>query len=165
VGRAGPGGSSEEERERLLDYFRRKEWKIGGFDDRRLHYPYYAYLATLFFTGCRPSELAALRVGDVDLQQGAIRIRRSRHLGVEAAPKTRSANRWVRLARTRVAILEPLIELRAEPGDYLFKNVHGDPIDQSNFAGLFRDAARSVSACGSSTRRNTPTCLWRSRKA
>jgi integrase len=35
---------------------------------------YYAYVYTLFFTGCRPSELSAVRVKGVNLNAGTIRI-------------------------------------------------------------------------------------------
>jgi len=139
-----PDPFTEEDRDRLLEYYRRKAWKVGGFDDGRQHYPYYAFLFTRFFTACRPSELAALRTGDVDLRNGTIRIRRSRHLGVEAAPKTRSANRLVRLTKANVSVLEPLVFLDAQPEDHLFRNVHGEPIDQSNFAELFRRTRRAL---------------------
>jgi integrase len=125
-------------------YFRNKEWKFGGFDDRRAHHAYYAFLFTAFFTGCRPSELSALRVSDLDLARGTLRIRRSRHLGAESGPKTRSANRTVRLTAENVSVLAPLIRLHSDADDHLFTNLHGDPIDASNFAELFRRAQRAL---------------------
>jgi integrase len=60
----------------------------GGrvYNDTRSHYPYFAFLYTLFFTGMRPSELVALRVGSVSLRAQTLQVERSRHLGSEAAP-------------------------------------------------------------------------------
>jgi integrase len=139
-----PDPFDEDERDRLLDYFRRKSWKVGGFDERRPHHAYFAFLFTAFFTGCRPSELAALRVGDVDLARGTLRIRRSRHLGVESTPKTRTANRLVRLTQGNIPVLEPLVGLNSRADDHLFRNVHGEPVDASNFAELFRRAQRAL---------------------
>jgi integrase len=139
-----PDPFTEEERDRLLEYFHSKRWKVGGFNETRPHYTNYAFLYTLFYTGCRPSELSALRAGDVDLRVGTLRIRRSRHLGSEAAPKTRSAWRIVRLTAGNVARLEPLVSAQATPGDYLFTNVRGEPIDQSSIAELFRRAQRAL---------------------
>jgi integrase len=64
----GPSPFTEGERDQILEYFRGKRWKAGGFNDTRPHYPYFAFLYTLFFTGMRPSELVALRVGSVNLR-------------------------------------------------------------------------------------------------
>lgn len=139
-----PDPFDEDERDRLLDYFRRESWKVGGFNERRPHYAYFAFLFTAFFTGCRPSELAALRVGDVDLARGTVRIRRSRHLGVESTPKTRTANRLVRLTQANTSVLQPLVRLNSRADDHLFTNVHGEPVDASNFAELFRRAQRTL---------------------
>ena len=51
----GPSPFTAEERDQILDYFKAKRWKVGGFNDTRLHYPYFAFLFALFFTGMRPS--------------------------------------------------------------------------------------------------------------
>ncbi len=139
-----PDPFDADERDRILEYFRRKTFKFGGFNDRRPHYPYFAFLFTAFFTGCRPSELCALRVGDADLARGTLRIRRSRHLGAESTPKTRTANRVVRLTQENVRVLGPLIRVDAQADDYLFMNMHGAPVDASNFAELFRRAQRAL---------------------
>lgn len=93
----GPQPFTSTERDRLLEHFRANAWKVGGFNDRREHYPYYAFLFTLLFTGASPSELAALRVRCLNLATGTLRVGRSRHLGSEAAPKTQAARRTVRL--------------------------------------------------------------------
>lgn len=86
----GPSPFTAQERDQILDYFRTKRWKVGGFNDTKFHYPYFAFLYTLFFTGMRPSEAAAVRIRSVNLSAGTIQIERSRHLGAEAAPKTHS---------------------------------------------------------------------------
>ncbi len=140
----GPSPFTAAERDQILDYFRTKRWKVGGFNDTKFHYPYFAFLYTLFFTGMRPSEASAVRMRSVNLGAGTIQVERSRHLGAEAAPKTQRARRAVRLTRKNLEILEPLIELKAVPDDYLFKNVRGDPVEAANFFDLFRDAQRAL---------------------
>src|SRR5216684_3167789 len=62
-------------------------WKSGA-REARLHYPYYAFLYTLFYTGMRPSEATALRLRTINLGAQMLQVERSRHLGAEAAPKT-----------------------------------------------------------------------------
>jgi integrase len=84
----GPSPFTAEERDQILDYFKAKRWKVGGFNDTRLHYPYFAFLYTLFFTGMRPSEAVAVRIGSLNLGARTVQVERSRHLGAEAAPKT-----------------------------------------------------------------------------
>ncbi len=139
-----PSPFTAEERDELLGHFRNKRWKVGGFNDSKLHYPYYAFLYTLFFTGMRPSEAVAVRVSSVNLGARTVFVDRSRHLGQEAATKTARSRRTVRLTRDNAEILEPLIELKARPGDYLFKNVRGEPIEAANYYDLFRDAQRAL---------------------
>jgi integrase len=51
---------TKEDRDKILDYFRSNE----PF--------YYLFILTMFWTGMRPSECTALRVGDVDLKNGTI---------------------------------------------------------------------------------------------
>ncbi|HVN63117.1 MAG TPA: tyrosine-type recombinase/integrase, partial [Candidatus Binataceae bacterium] len=140
----GPSPFEAEERDRILAHFRGKQWKVSGFNNMKPHYPYFAFLYTLFFTGMRPSEAAAIRIRSVNLGAGTIQVERSRHLGQEAATKTRRARRAVRLTRKNIEVLKPLIELKAMPDDYLFKNVRGEPIEQANFYDLFRDAQRAL---------------------
>ncbi len=140
----GPSPFSAVERDRLLAHFRTKHWKVGGFNDTRPHYPYYAFLYTLFFTGMRPSEASAIRLRTVNLDARTLQVERSRHLGVEAPPKTQRARRAVRITAGAVEILKPLISLKARPDDYLFTNVRGEPIQQANFYDLFRDAQSTL---------------------
>ena len=51
---------TKEDRDKILDYFRSNE----SF--------YYPFIFTMFWTGMRPSECTALRVGDIDLKNGTI---------------------------------------------------------------------------------------------
>jgi integrase len=140
----GPSPFTAEERDEVLRYFRNKLWKVGGFNDTKPHYPYFALLYSLFFTGMRPSEAIAVRIGSVNLRARTIEVDRSRHLGVEAAPKTSRSRRAVRLTKDNAAVLEPLIPLKARPEGYLFTNVRAEPIDAANFYDLFRDGQRAL---------------------
>lgn len=140
----GPSPFTEEERDKLLDYFSKKRWKVGGFNDTKAHYPYYALLYTLFFTGLRPSEAVAVHIRSVNLKARTLQVERSRHLGEETAPKTSRARRTVRLTPNNVEVLKPLIRLKAKPDDYLFLNVRGEPVNPANFYDLFRDAQTAL---------------------
>lgn len=140
----GPSPFTEEERDKLLDFFSKKKWKVGGFNDTKPHYPYYALLYTLFFTGLRPSEAAAVHIRSLNLKARTLQVESSRHLGEEAAPKTSRARRTVRLTPNNVEVLKPLIRLKAKPDDYLFLNVRGEPVNPANFYDLFRDAQTAL---------------------
>ena len=143
----GPDPFSEEERDRLLEYFLHARRRIGRHQGRyqtKPYFPYYAFLFTLFYTGMRPSEAVALRVKSIDLTGGTLVVERSRSLGAEAAPKTAAAARVVRLTPRNIQALGRLIEPRAEPDDYVFKNTLGEPIDQRSFYNLFRSAQRAL---------------------
>ena len=143
----GPDPFTEDERDLLLDYFGTKRWRLGrnrGTYRADRYYAYYAFLFTLFYTGLRPSEAVALRAKSVEFATGTLFIERSRSLGAEGAPKTAAAARVVRLTPRHVEILRQIVEIRAEPDDYLFKNTLGDPIDQRSFYKLFCAAQRSL---------------------
>lgn len=112
-----PDPFSEKERDEILSYFREN------------HAFYYAFLYTLFWTGMRPSEATALRIGDVDLKRGTTSITKSRHIGEENAPKTQASRRTVRLLPTVVEILRASKQLRVTESDYVFTNTEGKPID------------------------------------
>jgi integrase len=136
----GPDPFTDNEQDQLLGYFLRKRWRLGrggGSYEMQPYFPYYAFLFTLFYTGMRPSEAVALRLRSIDLAAGTLWIERSRSLGAEHAPKTASAARVVRLTQRNVEILASVIELRAMPDDYLFKNSLNGPIDQRSFYKLF----------------------------
>jgi integrase len=143
----GPDPFTEEERDRLLGHFLRKRWRLGrghGSYAPKPYFPYYAFLFTLFYTGMRPSEAVALRVKSLDLQAGALFVERSRSLRAEAAPKTSAAARVVRLTPRNVEVLRAILELNAQPDDYVFKNTLGEPVDQRSFYKLFCKAQRAL---------------------
>jgi hypothetical protein len=50
----------------------------------------------------------------------------------------------VRLTPRNVELLRQLIELRAEPSDYVFKKTLGEPIDQRSFYKIFCSAQRAI---------------------
>jgi integrase len=112
-----PDPFTEQERDELLRYFR-----------TRVPF-YYPFLYTLFWTGMRPSEATALRVGDVDLRRGTPSITRSRHIGEENAPKTRGSRRVIRLLPTVVELIKAAKQLRVTESNYVFTNTEGGPID------------------------------------
>src|SRR5207245_8038086 len=88
----------EKERDSILGYYRanRPHWAYG-----------FTYFR--FWTGCRPSEATALRWGSVDLLSGKATFSISRHLGHEAAPKTRASRRTVTLLPPVVETLKTLL--------------------------------------------------------
>ena len=141
----GPDPFTEGDRDRLLEFLLRKRWRMGrhlGSYREGVHFPYYAFLLTLFYTGLRPSEAVALRVRSLDLAAGTLFVERSRSLRSESAPKTSAAARVVRLTARNVEVLKQVIELRAQPDDYVFKNSLGHPIDQRSFYKIFCDLQR-----------------------
>src|SRR5207245_10107911 len=95
--------------------------------------------------GCRPSEATALRWGSVDLLSGKATFSISRHLGHEAAPKTRASRRTVTLLPPVVETLKTLLPLRVEPTSYVFTDGEGRPLDQSVFAKGFQGVLRVLS--------------------
>lgn len=112
-----PDPFTAEERDSIVDFFWRK----------RRHW--YWWVLTQFWTGMRPSESTALRVGDVDLGRGEIAITKSRDRGMEAAPKTRRSARTIRLLPNVQSALTTLpLPLHVEPTTYFFRNPEGNPI-------------------------------------
>lgn len=77
---------------------------------------------TMLWTGMRPSECTALRIGDVDLKNGFIIVNKSRTLGEENVTKTTGSTRIVRLLTHVAAVLRSSKELRVTEDDYFFKN-------------------------------------------
>jgi integrase len=122
-----------------------------------------AFLYTLFFTGMRPSEAVAVRIRSVDLNARTLQVERSRHLGAEAAPKTTRAHRPVRLTRSNVDVIRPLIALKAKPDDYLFVNVWGSRSTRrtSTTCSVMRSEPWRLVRCGTCIPRRTPTSRWR----
>lgn len=109
-----PDPFSPEERDTILEYFRTK---------KPMWYP---LVYALFFSGARPSELAALRIGDVDLERGTISITKSRDEHTEAAPKTEQSRREIPLLPK---VLRAMDYPRGATADtYFFRNPDGGPV-------------------------------------
>jgi len=127
-----PDPFDEGERDSIVKHFRRK----------RPHY--HAFVLTAFWTGCRPSELVALRWGDVDLRTAKLMVRRSRTLGEDNAPKTAASERTIDLARTVVDVLRGVKPLHVTDEDFVFRNTEGRPIFADNFGKYWHPALRAV---------------------
>lgn len=92
------------------------------------------FVATLFGTGARFSEVTALTVADVDLGHGTISITKAwkdngKRIG---PPKSRRSVRTLSLAPETIAVLRPLVE--GQPGDKLvFTNATGNAVRLQTF--------------------------------
>ena len=95
----------------------------------------------MFWTGMRPSECTALRIGDVDLKNGFIIVNKSRTLGEENATKTAGSTRTVRLLPHVAAVLRSSKELRVTEDDYFFKNRKRGPVDADQWRKDYRYTA------------------------
>lgn len=107
------------ERDRILGFY---------WNSRRRWYPFVAFL---FWTGLRPSEAVALRVGDYDRGAGTLRVTKSRTEGEDRATKTRASVRTIRLFPEAIHALESLPSRPFEdPEAFLFESAAGTPINQ-----------------------------------
>ena len=114
-----PDPFSVAERDRIVAWF---------LEHKRFYFP---FIFTLFHTGMRPSEAAALRWGDVDTAAGRLTISRSRYLGNEAATKTSGSQRTIRLLPDVCAVLRNSKPLHIDADKYVFTNAkNGGPIEQ-----------------------------------
>lgn len=121
--RAKPDPFTVDERDAILAWF---------FENQRA---YHAFVHTQFFTGMRPSETAALRWSDIDLRHGTVSVSKSRHMGMEAPPKTEGSNRTFRILPGVVAVLRDLMPLHVDPDGHVFRNrVTGGPLDPNEWA-------------------------------
>jgi len=85
----------------------------------------------MFWTGMRPSEVAGLTWGDIDLAHDCLHVRRSRHLFQYAAPKTRQTRRRVErssCSRRWCECRARCSRLHVAPEAPVFKNTCGLPI-------------------------------------
>lgn len=103
-----PDPYSPEERTRILSWF---------FENLR-HYYVFAY--TRFWSGLRPGEATALRVRDIDPDNGIMFVRRSRSKGHEGVTKTRK-RRAVRLLPEVVEVLRAELPRERDPNDFVFR--------------------------------------------
>jgi hypothetical protein len=70
----------------------------------------------------------------VDLKGKVVLVRRSFHLGVHAAAKTKRSVRRMQLTEELVELLRQLQPLRVEPATPVFTNLDGMPIEPESFA-------------------------------
>jgi len=116
-----PDPFTGEERDRIIAY-----WIENDFF-------YYPWVFTLFHTGMRPSEAAALTWGDVDLEAKTIAIARSRYMGTDSAPKTSHSNRTIEISAPVVEVLR-LLPSRKLGLAYLFLNKFGEPMSAKKWS-------------------------------
>jgi integrase/recombinase XerC len=93
---------------------------------------HHAAVATLFLTGMRPSELAGLRWGDIDLGRSLVTIERSRIKTQVEATKTQSSRRTIPVVATVRDLIAGLQPLRPDPDEYVFRGKGGRPINHAN---------------------------------
>ncbi len=87
------------------------------------HSPCYVPFAhVLLCTGARPSELLALRWGDVDIRDGFLTISKSRYQTSEGLPKTTGSERSIKLLPSVVEVLRQLKPLHVTEHSFVFGN-------------------------------------------
>ncbi len=116
-----PDPFTPEERDRII-----RHWIDSDFF-------YYPWVFTLFHTGMRPSEAAALTWNDVDLLAKTVSISKSRYMGMDSAPKTSQS------ARTIVASMPVVEVLRLLPSrelglERVFVNKFGEPMNAKKWS-------------------------------
>ena len=120
-----PDPFSEEERDRVLDYFFKKHWATWPQGCVFLH--------SCFWIGSRPCELTGRRWRDFDPVTGKLSIATSRTEGEEGPPKTANSVRTIDLLEPVAEYLRQIKPLRAQPDDYIFFDQRGMPIRQEKF--------------------------------
>jgi integrase len=135
------------ERDAVIQWFESHRFRhkiAGGKYEKRIYPPYAAFVDLLFWSGLRPSEATGLTQGDLDLANGRVFVRRSRHKGRVSSPKTRNARRTVELFPRLVRRLESMRLLHVAPDDPVFVNLEGRPLDQQNFTRHWYECLRSL---------------------
>ncbi|MGH7822672.1 MAG: Arm DNA-binding domain-containing protein [Candidatus Binatia bacterium] len=146
-----PTPFTEDDRDQILEWFRTRLWRVPGTAQKQPWPMYHVYVYTLFFTGMRPSELSAVRVCNVNLKTGTIRVIESIVGGNVGDTKNENSNRTARLTPENVELLKQILRLKAKPNDFFFQDVYGGSIEQGNLYNSFVDAQR---ACGISPLRD-----------
>jgi integrase len=82
--------------------------------------------------------------GDVDLANGVVHIRRSRHLFGYNAPKTKTARRAAELFPETVRLLHAIKALHVQPDTPVFTSTTGTPIEPKSFSEHFYRAQRAL---------------------
>ena len=76
----------------------------------------------MLWTGARPSELLALRWGDVDIRGGFLTISKSRYQDSEGLPKTTGSERSIKLLPSVGEALQRLKPLHVTENSFVFVN-------------------------------------------
>src|SRR5215471_4167714 len=129
-----PDPFTAEERDIILRHFRQK---------RAFYYP---FVATLFGTGARPSEIIALRWGDIDLRLGSLSISKSHYMGEDGPTKTAASERVIALGVPVIEALTAIKPLHVTETDLVFKNSEGRPINEDKWRKKYW--YRALRACG-----------------
>jgi integrase len=116
-----PDPFTADERDVILEYFRKKH----GF--------YYPFVATLFGTGARQSEVIALRWGDIDLRSGTLSISKSHYMGEDGPTKTAASERVIALGMPVIEALKAIKPLHVTETDLVLKNSEGRPINEDKW--------------------------------
>lgn len=94
-----------------------------------VHPHYRNCLTTLFYTGMRFGELAALKYSNVDLGRKVIRIRETLVYGVEGRPKTKKSVRDIDLLPPVVEALRDQRRFTLGKSDHVFLDLTGKPLN------------------------------------
>lgn len=93
-----------------------------------VHPHYRNAITTLFFTGMRFGEMAALKWHHVDLDRKTARICETLVYGVEGRPKTKKSNRDIDLLPPVVEPLENQKPITLGKSEYVFLDLSGKPL-------------------------------------
>ena len=120
-----PDPFTAQERDKLLAYIREH------------HVFFYPWIFFQFHVGTRPSESTALRLRDIDFEQGKISINKSRHMRAEGPTKTQNSKRVINLPVAAAELIKS-IRLPWEAADsHVFYNRIGCAINAGDWAGKF----------------------------
>ncbi|MEA2659695.1 MAG: integrase [Candidatus Binatota bacterium] len=136
-----PNPFSEEERDKIPDYFKRK---IPH---------YYPFALCQFLTGLRPSEALALRWGDIDLNHRNISISKSRNKDDEGATKTAASEREIKVRAELAKELARIKPLHVTEDTHVFVNEDGEPLNFHTWRG-------KVSGRAIKSGEKTPHGVW-----
>ena len=94
-----------------------------------VHPHYRNCITTLFFTGMRFGEMAALKWYNVDLKRKTARICETLVYGIEGRPKTKKSNRDIDLLPPVVKALKDQQGITFGKSEYVFLNISGKPLN------------------------------------
>jgi integrase len=104
-----------------------------------------AIWATAFYAGCRRGELRALRIRDINLEAGTIRVERGWDVKEgPIPPKSRAGTRTVFLVEALRPLLEPLIRRWDDPDALAFGMTATTPFEPKNVARKANNAVKAA---------------------